>query len=299
MTFSVVLEVGLGLMLVYYVLGLVVSGVTSLFARWTEMRAKDLATGLEDMLHEKYDTFIHHPCVHNLQEVRWFPWVQNQNKKQQEKRRLPLGEMRKCQVDRIPAATFARTLFDILAPGTEGKGTVQDIKAGVAALPDGELKNSLMVAIHGGIDTLEAAQQRIEGWYNDAMKGVTALYMHHTRRFVLWLTLGITVLLGVDSIDIGTSLWREPTVRAAVAAQLDQFVQEQPEDDVSAFVSQLEGTRIPIFWSGARLPRDILGWVWKAGGLLITWLAASQGSSFWYDLLKQVRSAPASGGAKG
>jgi hypothetical protein len=212
---------------------------------------------------------------------------------------FPLKGLQASEVDRISPATFATTLFDVLAPGAEGKGTIQDLKQAIAELSPGDLKTSLTSMVHGGIDGLDQAQKRVERWYNDAMNGVSALYTHHAQRIVRVVTLAVVLMTGVDSIDTATALWREPTVRAAVAARVDRFIEQQPEGDVTAMVSELKRTQIPILWTRETLPQSALGWVSKVVGLFITWIAASQGSSFWYDLLKQTRSGQAGAADKG
>jgi hypothetical protein len=103
-------------------------------------------------------------------------------------------------------------------------------------------------------------------------------------------TLVVILITGVDSIEIVKALWQQPTVRAAVAARVDRLIDEQSEDGATAMLSELKQTQIPILWTKASIPRNPLGWVSKLIGLFITWIAASQGSSFWYDLLRQTRS---------
>ena len=67
--------------------------------------------------------------------------------------------------------------------------------------------------------------------------------------------------------------------------------------DVVTYVGQLEELELPILWSVPTQP-TLPNWALKIFGWAITWVAIAQGSSFWYDILKRVRSV-SSGSADG
>lgn len=288
MTFSTVLEVGLGLILIYYVLSLIVSSITTKILEWTEMGAKDLEVGLRDLLEEsgKMEEFMGHPWIENLKPKRW---------------RL-LGGIKTCSVDHIPASTFALTLFDILVPGEKGSdpsGPLSEIREVIEALPEGRTRTALLGFINSGVGELEAARKLVENWFDDTMNSISLLYKQHARRIAVIVALVVTVAAGADSIEIANTLWQEPALRAVIAAKADKFVEEEPKGDISALLSEFEESKIPILWDPDTLPNDAAGWAWKVFGLFLTWVAASQGSSFWYDLLKRIRPAPAVSTATG
>ena len=59
--------------------------------------------------------------------------------------------------------------------------------------------------------------------------------------------------------------------------------------DTQVLVGELDELNLPIFWQGGAdkdlgpyIAGRLLGW-------LITWFAVALGSSFWYDVLKQIR----------
>ena len=63
---------------------------------------------------------------------------------------------------------------------------------------------------------------------------------------------------------------------------------QHPEKYVNKVVVDLGELDIPVTWLQAPLPEDTAGWVLKVAGLVITTVAAAQGSSFWYDILKKI-----------
>ena len=280
MTFSAVLEVGIGLVLVYYALGLIVSWITSEIAKWTELRAVHLEAGLRDLLADsgKLEELIEHPLIRNLRPKRL---------------RLLRGGTNSCRVEDIPSSTFALALFDVLVPGKkglDGNDPLKEIRETAKALPEGKTRDALMGLFNTGVTDLETARGLVEGWFDDAMRNVSRLQKQHARRIVTSVALVATLVTGVDSITVARSLWSEPALRSAISARVDALAEEEDPGDVRSVLSELEEMEIPILWDADALPKDSIDWIVKAIGLLLTWLAVSQGSSFWYDVLRRVKS---------
>lgn len=282
MTFSAVLEVGLGLTLVYYVLGLIVSWITSDIAKWTELRAEDLEEGLRDLLADSG----------RLEELMEHPWIKNLRPR---RLRLLRGGTKTYRVERIPASTFTLALFDVLVPSKKGldrADPLKEIRSTVESLPEGKTRNALLGLINTGVTDLETARGLVEGWFDDAMNNVSMVYRQHARRIVISVALVTTLVTGVDSIAVVSNLWSESALRSAVSDRASEFAEEEHAGDVQAVLSELEEMQIPILWDADALPENTAGWVLKVFGLFLTWLAVSQGSSFWYDVLKRAKVAP-------
>lgn len=281
MTLSTALEVGLGLALLYYVLGLVVSYVTSEIVKYTELRAAHLEAGLKAMLVDggKFEEFMSHPWIRNLEPKRY---------------RFLSWAFTKRKVDTIPARTFALTFLNLLVPGQGGSDVVESLREAVGALPPGDMKSSLQGLISAGVTSLEEARDNFEIWFNDSMRNVSYTFAQNSRRIAIALALVVTLGLNVDSVAVATRLWHEPTLRAAAAAQIEAYVGASPQQaqgDLERYVTTIQSLDLPVFWPQP-MPSDLQGWLWKVVGWLITWVAVAQGSSFWYDVLKRVRPSP-------
>jgi hypothetical protein len=273
MNLSVVLEVAIGLVLLYYVLSLVVSYITSEITKWMQMRAKDLELVLKEQLQdpEAFEKFMNHPLIKNLQpkRVEFF------------------GKVWDSKVDKIPPATFSTTLFDIMAPSANDGNKLEQIKNTIKGLPDGEIKTTLNCLIDATVNDMQTAHKNIERWYDDMMQNVSQLYMQHARHIAIICALVVTLVVDGDSINVATQLWNQPTLRAAAAAKAEEYIQQEP--DPTKALEELN-IPIPILWT-TPLPQDAQGWLLKILGWVITWVAVSQGSSFWYDVLKRARDA--------
>jgi len=95
---------------------------------------------------------------------------------------------------------------------------------------------------------------------------------------------------------LARDLWGNAELRAVAAAQANAVVQQQgAEADLQQLVDDLKAYSIQVgWWQTQSVPQDgdVGTWIGfillKVAGLSVTALAVSQGSSFWYDLLKRL-----------
>lgn len=282
MSISAVLEVGVGLILVYYVLSSISSAVTSKISELTELRAKQFYAGLHGLLDDsnKLESLLEHP------------WVQMATPKQV----TMLGKIKDKKMDWLSAKIFSKAFLDVLVPGEEGKGTLEDLQEAIINLPEGKTKTHLQTLINKSVTTVDKARSEFEEWFNQAMSNVGSIYGQYARNIVLGISLILTVSLNVDTLEIGNSLWNAPTKRAVAVSVADDLLAAQTSAtaeiaDIDELVASLETVEIPLFWSSGDIPRTRAAIFYKIVGLGITWVAASRGSSFWYDVLKRLRGA--------
>jgi hypothetical protein len=282
MSLSSVIEVGLGLILVFYLVSTIVTTITNQVSRILNLGADKLVSGLREMLTDKatFDKLYQHPLIDGLskKEMNLF------------------GGIKVKAVEFIPGQTFALALFDVLVPGAKNNDaqTLDALRAAAANLPAGPSRDSLVTLLNTGVDNLEKAQDRVVDWFNNAMASVSDLYAQHIRQIVLVVAAVVVLLLGIDTVDIATTLWQQPAIRAAAAAEAQTMAQQEPQNpqnaaDIQAELDKLGALRIPVLWDFTNLPKTPEGWGLKLLGLIITWIAAVQGAPFWYDVLKKVK----------
>jgi hypothetical protein len=274
MSFSTILDVAIGMVLIYYVLSLIVSYITTEISKFTEMRAKDLERVLRRRIQDPatFDKLMTHPMVKNLQPIRV----------------NLLGKEWEAKVNDIPAATFSATVMDILAPETPDQDKMAQLRAAVQGLPEGEIKRSMLTMVSSTATDIQTARAEVEKWYDDIMKSVTDLYKQHARRIAIICALVVSIAVDADSLTMVKQLWNQPTLRAAATAKAQDYVKQSPDANVAGYVSELQELKIPLLWT-MPLPTDAWGWVQKVFGWAITWLAIGQGSSFWYDVLRKAK----------
>lgn len=264
---STILDVALGLIFVYFLLSLIASQANDLIARVMKWRSKGLEDGIRNMLLDnKLATRVwQHPLVAGT----GFKPPEN-----------------------VPSGTFVVALIDAIAPPTAGGSppAIQTIRTQVSKLPEGHVKNQLARIVDSAGGNMIQARAGIESWFNASMERVSAEYKKRMQLLTLLVAFSISLVLGVDTLNLANSLWREPVVRAAIAGSAQQTGQTASTiplvnaNTLQQAIKQLADYNLPIGWSG--VPQSPWGWVSKVVGLLMTTLAVSLGAPFWFDLLR-------------
>jgi hypothetical protein len=155
-----------------------------------------------------------------------------------------------------------------------------------------------------GVTKVEDLRKRTTAYFGGVLDQAAATFKSNARSFVIMLSIFLTLLLGTDSIKMAQALWENAGLRALVVANAEEAVRLEGEDqDVEKLLTDLSALKvINIGWflnERPESPAGVMDWVWfvlaKVLGLGLTMAAVSQGSSFWYDLLKKLVS-PAKGG---
>jgi len=98
----------------------------------------------------------------------------------------------------------------------------------IDALPDGQLKNSLLTLYQDAGHDLEKFKENIEVWFNNGMDRVNGWY----KRRVQWVSVAVAlvtvVAMNVDAILVFRHLQTYSGVREGIVAQATQFAQKNP-----------------------------------------------------------------------
>jgi hypothetical protein len=289
-----VLEVALGMALLYYLLGLVVSWICKIVMETFETRGRALEEYLKRIVGNKsLGPLISMPQIRSLAPVRYQSWlgVFSSDVKMVEKK------VEKIPVTNLVDAFFDLTQLDIAASGEELVNTINK-------LPPSEGKTELLRMINSGVTQSADLRAKMTQWFEGLMDQAAAKYKAYARQFVILFSLFITVFFGVDSIDLFKQLWANPDLRAIAAVKAQTYIEKNGYDaDTTTLMADLEDLNIKIGWSSLvknmPAPGQVLDflkfWVLKALGLLITTVAVSQGSSFWYDVLHKLTEAKSPG----
>lgn len=125
---SVVLEIAIGLVAVYVLLGLLSSTINEMVAGLLNWRAKNLYSGLNQLLGDEkvVNELLDQPLIKTLK-------APSKNDSKSGADSAP---------DYIPAKRFAQALLGVLAAKSEGKAALNDVEKPLNALPEGALKHS-------------------------------------------------------------------------------------------------------------------------------------------------------------
>lgn len=107
---------------------------------------------------------------------------------------------------------------------------VSEIKRGILTISDPRLQQVLFAILNDAetqVQRLDELKGRIENWFNDGMDRVSLLYKRYVTRLLRILAVVLCVAFNADALHILNSLWRDPTLRAAIVAQAQQVSSDQ------------------------------------------------------------------------
>ena len=224
----------------------------------------------------------------------------------------------------IPARSFAEAIIDLVVPDATGKTSIDELATYLGKLPPelSTLKLSLQALVkHAGGD-INTFRTSVEHWYDDHMDRVSGWYKRHVAKITLVVGATLVLLLNVNALTIGRTLYSDGTVRAAVstvAAKVTSCPANQSQQDcLSSLHGQLSAAAkagLPIGWgtvADCAAPATACNWWDQRGifsrhggsawqvvlvliGFLITITALVPGARFWFNLLSKLGSLRSTG----
>lgn len=289
MSISQALEVVIGLIFVYYVLGATVSLITQWINEAFETRGKSLERHLMKIVGDRHvGDFVKLPQLQALRPIRYKDWFSFLTSATEPKK-----------LEKIPASTLVESYFDFVGLTASKEFNADELKELINAFPESEGKQAMLKWVGQGVTNIEDLRKRTTMYFVGVMEQASATFRSNARSFVIILSILITILLGTDSIQLAQTLWNNAGVRALAVAQAELVVrQDDAEARMDDLIQQLLDLNIVrIGWWQTELPpagSSAVNWVvfvvLKFLGLGLTAAAISQGSSFWYDLLKKITS---------
>ncbi len=228
---SSVLDIGIGLILVYLILSLVCTAANELLAGMLGWRATNLREGIRNLLDgpnpkdvEWVEKFYRHPLIQSLGRSGGNPSY-------------------------IPSRAFTLALADIVLPrDATSAPTPAALTAAVDASPcPPGLKQVLRILIdeaqHASVagqtlrlqgvldmqklDTfVNQVHEHIEIWFNSSMERVSGWYKRKVQIVTLAVAIVFAVGLNLDSVLIARHLARDAALRSAIVAEAEQLAKE-------------------------------------------------------------------------
>ena len=331
MQLDAILEVAIGLVFAWLVLSVTASEIQEWIKGALNVRAAHLQKSIVEMFKNEQalvDKFYSHPAIMDLSTV-------DKNGKPKKPDYIPNDVFAEVSMEillnarkQASAAASEAVSFGI---GDGGTGTTVD--AGVL-----ELTNRLFPipstagtgdAVSFGLDFNEMRDQfedkvdqyrkNAERWFNHVMTKSSDLYKKNAQIWAFWVGLVLAFFFNVDSIHIAKQLWREPTMREALAAQASAYNPSDP-NATAVSVDSFNRLALPVGWGtvpaedesvcnqmitadgrftslaggechvrvNVPIANSWSSWFTKIFGVLITAFAARQGAPFWFDILRKL-----------
>ncbi|WP_338664196.1 hypothetical protein VQH23_03330 [Pararoseomonas sp. SCSIO 73927] len=244
---SEILEVAIGLVFIFLIASLVASTIRETIEAWLKTRAVHLERGLRQLLVDPKGTGVtkelfDHPLLFGLFPGQYEPGKQLTGFKMRApasllRRLLSLTPKPDAQApdqrlayssnlpNYIPSRNFALALMDLVSnSGSEGKSSaaplsLESIRAGAMALPEGTIRQAMVVALAEAGNDIDRARASIEAWFDGNMDRVSGWYKRETQWILLVIGLVIAAFLNVDALRIAHDLSVNNKLRQDVVAQ--------------------------------------------------------------------------------
>ncbi|MBK6646070.1 MAG: hypothetical protein IPG44_10015 [Anaerolineales bacterium] len=287
-TFQNILDYGLPLVFVYFVLSLISSTLSQILMDTFEVRGKTLERFLILIAGENADDLLNLPQIRALQPIKFKSWFSIFGAQTEPKK-----------LENIPISVLVDAFFSLMGLGnTKKKQGVREIKTAIRKMPESGGKQALLNWLAQGISNLEDLRLNTQVYFSGLLEQSVATANARSRSFVISFAVFMVIFFNVDSIQIVEDLIYGPQLRALVAAQAEAIVQQDSTDivEINDMLETLDDLDYIRFgWFSLTLPRtnSILDWAGfiasKIVGLTITAVFASQGSTFWFDLLAKFK----------
>jgi hypothetical protein len=236
---SLILDVGIGLVFVYFILSLLCSVIVESVASLRKWRAKTLLKGVNELIFAPQEPLSPQATEDEQLKVKAVT-AANDNFLQAFKRSpLFLGQTPSY----ISSRSFVLALLETVknhpkegtTPAQVPLNSVENIKQLVTALPqECYIKKALLPILElAGID-LDKAMEGMEKWYDESMDRVTGWYKRHSQVIALVVAFLVAFALNADTFQIATTLYSDQTVRAAVVNSAQDLVKHSPPKAASS-----------------------------------------------------------------
>jgi hypothetical protein len=279
---SGILDVAIGLALVFLLTGVLCTAVMEAIASAFALRADTLEKGLRHLLDDPAGTGLSAELYKHV---------------------LISGLSGAGKPAYIPAENFARALLDILFPRSPGDAppALADARKMAEKMPKGRVQDLVLTFIGEAGNDAEKVRTEIEDWFNAGMDRIGGLYKRKTQWTILAVAGLICLVANIDAIEIGNRLNTNSVLRSQLVAMAQKTV-EKPADEVTKpagvqkSVSDLKALDLNLGWSGEDPGDHPVTWTFrKALGILVAAVAASLGAPFWFDVLSKFMNLRSSG----
>ena len=224
-----ILAIGIGLVLIYLIFAIVVSGVQEWWAQFWGQRGQYLRLGMQRLIDDEslFVRVLQHPLVGGLYRDR---------------------AARGKPPSYIDPMNFALAFANVVLRRTQGPTTAgaampltfESLREAVLALSAqrSPVANALLPMLDRANGDLITALNTIAAWFSGGMDRVSGWYKAYAQRRLFAIALIVACLANVDSIAIFQAFNRSPELTAQVATQAEAVVHTQRIGGVDLSVLQ-------------------------------------------------------------
>ena len=270
---NAVVDIAIGLMLMYLVLSMLATVINEFIATQLKLRATTLKDGLQHILDDATlrTAFYNHGLIASGNDA------------------VGGGD----HVSYLSGRGFALAVLGSLNP-TNPLSTFAEVESAIKRLDNSHIRDTLLAQLTTANGDMEKLRDNLAHAFDGMMDRVSGIYKRYLKRISLVVGIVMAGLMNADTIKVGTSLWKDGSVRAQMVEVARSFNANPSAGgadtslkDVEGAITQAQETLrpLPIGWPDQPNLRSAGSYIMKIVGLLLTGFAISLGAPFWFDLL--------------
>jgi hypothetical protein len=254
---STVLDVALGLVFCWGTVALLASSVYEAIASLLKLRARQLLTGVKELLNDKDFTGLALGVYRNALANPRTPG--------------PAADQSQVVISKpsyIDPMHFAQALLEAIQGGPDAAGV---LKSKIDGMADKQLQ-AMLLGMYARAADMNDVQKELASWFSAGMERVSGVYKRKAQLFTFLIALLVAGLLNIDTFHLCGALWAHPadvTRLSAPGGTTDQALQALKQ--------------LPVGWT-AKPVLSLLGFC----GWLATACSALFGAPFWFGLLQRL-----------
>lgn len=295
------IDVAIGLALVYLMLAVVVSGIHEFMGSVIDARGRMLRQGIRSLFCDAttlqqfgkplLDQLYSHPLIGVLRNGNGLPSY-------------------------IPSGTFAVAMADTMTRTfATGKPLFEGLPEVVSRMPEGEFKHTLQLLVLQAQGSPEKLKELLEGHFNNVMDRVSGWYKRRAQLIMFLIALLVAGFLNVDTLFLARQLIDDAELRNKLVARAEQVVAERKADEqlrsanapdatkttgaddqklekvekqIADLKDEMAKLNLPVGWDDKSKERWRNNFMLVIAGWLITAFAGALGAPFWFDALSKL-----------
>lgn len=325
MLLTTIIDVALGLILLYLVLSLVCTTINEFISAFLKLRASNLASTIDQLIDDPTfrQTFYSHALIVSSALSSRSGAVKKLSDGVSADDLTTTQPVEKPLPSYLDGQTFARAVIDSLDPKKPVEA-IGDIRASIEKLPENSvIRAALLANLSIANSSIDDFRLSVANWFDSSMDRLSGNYIRRLKLISLIVGFILAAALNADSLSVAKAIWLEhasaPEMQTQLSAAEQKILSEQTRllascensdsakqaDCAAAKLPDLEDylRPLPLGWSLALLPpagADVWYWLlWvmqKVTGLAWTAVALSLGAPFWFDLLQKFMNLRGAGG---
>lgn len=148
-------------------------------------------------------------------------------------------------------------------------------------------------------EDMDQLSQQVENWFDSSMERASGVYKRNSKGVAVLIGIVVAMMTNADTFNIVNRLSRDSVLRAAITQSAESTLAQQAQTGAQgpelrqALEENLQEVSVPLGWTETNLQQQQenswgVPYVKRVVGWIISGIALSMGSTFWFGLLGRV-----------